>query len=55
VRPSIASSVAAGDQTVWSTTKTLTTDRCITIAKLIERWPLGRTKIDELTRTPGRP
>ena len=30
-------------------------DRCFTIAKLIERWPFGRTKTYELVRAWGFP
>ena len=31
------------------------TDRYLTIAELIERWPIGRTKTYELVRAPGFP
>lgn len=31
------------------------TDRYLTIPELVERWPIGRTKIYELARAPGFP
>jgi predicted DNA-binding transcriptional regulator AlpA len=36
-------------------TNALDTDRYLTIAELIERWPIGRTKVYELVRAPGFP
>jgi hypothetical protein len=56
MRPLIASTVAEGaNLTFWSMTNALDTDRYITTAELIERWPIGRTKTCELDRGPGFP
>jgi predicted DNA-binding transcriptional regulator AlpA len=36
-------------------TTTPTTDRYLTVPELIERWPIGRTKIYEIVKSPGFP
>ena len=55
-RPLIASSaLGRGDQIVWFMTNAIGADRYLTIAELIERWPIGRTKVYEIARAPGFP